>query len=79
MYNMLILYYTHIHHGEIYEYFRHKYESCYGKKKREFSRAGNVAATIGLKLSDVTFLNNHNDSNKISTEQKWTFSISTQI
>ena len=42
-----------------------------------------MAATIGLKLSDVTFLDNqlmyHNESNKISKEQNWTFSIWTLI
>jgi hypothetical protein len=58
-------------------HFLHKCESCYGKKKREFCMAENVAATIGLKLFDVTFLNNHlmyhNESNKISTSKNGPF------
>jgi hypothetical protein len=67
---MLVLYNAYIYLGEFYDNFLYKYESHCGKKKREFCREGNVAATIGFKLSDVTFLDNqlmyHSDSNKIS-------------
>jgi len=65
---MQIYYITRTYISTDYDRLLYKYESHYGKKKREFCRAGNVTATIGLKLSDVTLLDTqlmyHIDSNK---------------
>jgi len=67
-YTICSFYITRTYIATNYDKLLYKYESHYGKKKREFCWAGNVAAIIGLKLSDVTFLDNqlmyHNDSKK---------------